>query len=65
MDEQAYLTARATAWARYHDVIAGATLALQRGQVDAGQFMLARDAAHAELDDTLTAARVAAGYQSA
>lgn len=64
MDEAGYLAARDAAWAEYHDVIAGATLALQRGEVSASQFMLARDAAHAELDDTLTAARVAAGYQS-
>ena len=63
MSETSYLAARDAAWANYHDVIAGATLALQRGEVDASQFMLARDAAHAELDDTLTAARAAVGYQ--
>lgn len=63
MDET-YLTARDAAWAQYHAATGSAALAYQRDEISASQFTLARDAAHADLDDALTAARKAAGYQS-
>jgi hypothetical protein len=64
MTTETYLTARDEARCKYHAVTGDASLAYQRGQTGASEYMAARDAAYAELDDTLTAARRAAGYQS-
>jgi len=63
--EDRYLATRDTAWARYRELTSAASLAYQQGEIAAGQLMVIRDREHATLDDTLTAAQKAAGYQPA
>jgi hypothetical protein len=62
--EETYLAARDAAWAQYHAVMGDACTAHQRDEISASQLMAVKDAAYAALDDTLSAARKAAGYQS-